>query len=59
MVADLVFAVVWVTAVTGFHRAVQGPTWAYYLLLGAGIPGYFVFVASLSVARTTAEQSDE
>ncbi len=55
MVTDLVFAVVWVTVVTGIHRAAAGPEWAYYLLLLAGVPAYFVFHASLSVAM--AEQS--
>jgi len=51
MVYDLVFAVVWVTAVTVLHGALQGPQWAYYLLLIAGVPAYFVFHASLAVAK--------
>ena len=56
IVYDLVFAVVWVTAVTVIHSALQGPEWAYYLLLLAGVPAYFVFQASLSAAK--ADSSD-
>lgn len=52
MVQDLLFAVVWVTVVTVIHQLLQGPEWAYYLLLLAGVPAYFVFFASLSAATT-------
>jgi len=54
MVYDLAFAVGWVTVVTVVHGLLQGPEWAYYLLLLTGIPTYFLFHASLSVA--TAER---
>lgn len=45
---DLVFAVVWVAAMTALHGVLAGPQWAYYLLLAAGIPAYFAFQFSLA-----------
>ena len=51
MVSDLVFALVWVTIVELFFNFVDGPTWARYLLLVAGIPAYFGFVYSLELAK--------
>lgn len=50
MVADLVFAVAWVTMVTVLFDVIPGPQWAYYLCLLAGIPAYFGFFISLEVA---------
>ncbi|WP_254840191.1 hypothetical protein [Natronomonas marina] len=51
MFTDLVFAVAWVTLVNVFFRFVDGPTWAYYLFMLAGVVAYFGFVSSLEVAR--------
>jgi hypothetical protein len=55
MVGDLVFAVVWVTLVNLFFRVVDGPTWAYYMFMAAGIVAYFGFVFSVEAAA----QADE
>ena len=51
IVFDLVFALVWVTIVSAFVTLVDGPTWARYLLLVAGIPAYFGFIYSLKMAK--------
>ncbi|WP_302082126.1 hypothetical protein [Salinibaculum rarum] len=51
MVFDLVFALTWVTIVSAFVAIVDGPTWARYLLLVAGIPAYFGFIFSLKLAK--------
>ncbi len=51
MATDLAFAVVWVTLVEVFFAFVDGPQWAYYLFMVAGIVAYFGFFASLD-ART-------
>ncbi|ELY57278.1 MULTISPECIES: hypothetical protein [Natronococcus] len=47
---DLVFAVSWVTMVEIIFRVLEGPTWAYYMFMLAGIVAYFGFVTSLEVA---------
>ncbi|MFU8867405.1 hypothetical protein [Natronococcus sp.] len=49
---DLVFAVSWVTMVEIIFRVLEGPTWAYYMFMLAGIVAYFGFVTSLETART-------
>jgi hypothetical protein len=51
MVFDMAFALVWVTVVVAFVTIVDGPDWARYLLLAAGIPAYFGFVYSLEWAK--------
>ncbi|MFC6836750.1 hypothetical protein [Halomarina ordinaria] len=51
MVVDLVFAVVWVTVVTALFDVLDGPTWAYYLCMLAGVVAYFTFFGSLDAAR--------
>ena len=51
VVFDLVFALVWVTVVSAFVTLVDGPTWARYLLLAAGIPAYFGFIYSMELAK--------
>lgn len=51
MVMDLVFAVVWVTLVSIIFDLVDGPQWAYYLFMFAGVVAYFGFFASLDAAR--------
>jgi len=56
MVFDMAFALVWVTLVVGFVTLVNGPDWAQYLLLAAGIPAYFGFVYSLELAKQTQNQ---
>ena len=55
MVADLLFALVWVTGVTIFFDVVDGPQWAYYLFMAAGIPAYFGFFFSLELALESQE----
>ena len=55
IVADLVFAVVWVAMVSALVELAGGPQWALYLLLLAGIPAYFVFFTSLEMARKSQE----
>ncbi|WP_246999954.1 hypothetical protein [Halosolutus gelatinilyticus] len=55
ILADLVFAIVWVTTVDLFFRLVDGPTWAYYMLMVAGVVAYFGFFTSLKVAKETQE----
>ncbi|MDG5761596.1 hypothetical protein QA600_19905 [Natronococcus sp. A-GB1] len=47
---DLVFAVSWVTMVEIIFRVLEGPTWAYYMFMLAGIVAYFGFVTSLEMA---------
>lgn len=51
MVVDLVFAVVWVTMVSVIFDVVQGPRWAYYLFMFAGVIAYFGFFSSLDAVR--------
>ncbi|MFD1588960.1 hypothetical protein ACFR9U_18430 [Halorientalis brevis] len=51
MVSDLVFALVWVTIVELFFNFVDGPTWAYYMFMLAGIVAYFGFFWSLELAK--------
>lgn len=51
MVVDLVFAVVWVTMVSVIFDVVQGPRWAYYLFMFAGVLAYFGFFSSLDAVR--------
>jgi hypothetical protein len=50
MVGDLVFALFWVTLVNAFFRLVEGPDWAYYLFMFAGVIAYFGFVFSAQAA---------
>lgn len=51
MMSDLVFALVWVTIVEIFFNFVEGPQWAYYLFMLAGIVAYFGFFWSLELAK--------
>ncbi|MFC4448793.1 hypothetical protein [Halorussus aquaticus] len=53
MVADFMFAVVWVAVVSVLFDVLQGPTWAYHLSLAGGVVAYFGFFASLEVAKET------
>ncbi len=41
MLTDLAFAVVWVTMVTVLFALLEGPRWAFYLCMLAGIVAYF------------------
>lgn len=50
MLGDLVFALVWVTLVDAFFRLVDGPTWAYYMMMVAGVVAYFGFIYSVQLA---------
>lgn len=51
MFVDLLFATVWVTAISVIFDVLQGPQWAYYLTMLAGVVAYFGFFASLEAAR--------
>ena len=51
MMSDLVFALVWVTIVEVFFNFVDGPQWAYYMFMLAGIVAYFGFFWSLELAK--------
>lgn len=51
IVFDLLFALIWVTLVSGFFQIVEGPQWAYYMLMLTGIPAYFVWVYSWAWAK--------
>lgn len=51
LVTDLVFAVVWVTIVTVVFEILDGPDWAYYAAMLAGVVAYFGFFASLEMAK--------
>ena len=49
---DLLFAIVWVTMVDVLFRVIDGPTYAYWMLMLAGIVAYFGFFASLEMAKS-------
>lgn len=51
MLVDLVFACSWVTMVTVLFRVLDGPEWAYYLCMLAGVIAYYGFFASVAIAR--------
>lgn len=57
LLTDLAFAVVWVTIVEVFFAVVDGPQWAYYMFMLAGIVAYFGFFASLD-ARKNGDESE-
>ena len=54
MLFDLVFAIAWVTVVSLLFEVVDGPQWAYYLCMAAGVAAYFGFVWSLDAAKEQA-----
>lgn len=47
LATDLVFAIVWVTFVEALFALVEGPQWAYYMFMLAGVIAYFGFFASV------------
>jgi hypothetical protein len=51
MLIDLVFACSWVTMVTILFSVLDGPQWAYYLCMLAGVIAYFGFFTSLAIVR--------
>ena len=51
MIVDLVFACSWVTMVTVLFSVLDGPQWAYYLCMLAGVIAYYGFFTSLAIAR--------
>lgn len=51
MVVDLVFALAWVTLVSVLVELLNGPEWAYYVLMFGGVVAYYGFFASLRAAR--------
>ncbi|WP_418282300.1 hypothetical protein [Halorubrum sp. DTA98] len=54
MVLDLLFALGWVGLVSLLFEFVfiGAPTWVFYMFMLAGIPAYFGFLVSLSIARS-------
>lgn len=54
ILTDLAFAVVWVTLVEALFTVVDGPTWAYYMFMLAGIVTYFGLIWSVSLATRDA-----
>lgn len=52
LLIDLVFAIVWVTAIDLLFRILEGPDWAYYMFMLAGIAAYFLFFANLELATS-------
>lgn len=48
---DLLFAILWVTAVDVFFQFVDGPTWAYYLFMLTGIAVYFGLLWNFELAH--------
>ncbi|WP_165874889.1 hypothetical protein [Natrarchaeobius oligotrophus] len=59
MVVDLAFAVAWVTMVHALFLVLDGPDWAYYGFMLAGVVAYFGFMGSLERARADRERSNE
>jgi hypothetical protein len=51
MLIDLVFACSWVTMVTVLFGVLDGPQWAYYLCMLAGVVAYYGFFTSLAIVR--------
>jgi hypothetical protein len=51
MLTDLVFAIAWVTLVNVIFELLDGPDWAYYMFMLAGIVAYFGMVWSFEIAR--------
>lgn len=51
MLIDLVFACSWVTMVSILFNVLDGPQWAYYLCMLAGVIAYYGFFTSLAIAR--------
>jgi hypothetical protein len=51
MLTDLVFAIARVTLVNVIFRVLDGPDWAYYMFMLAGIVAYFGMVWSFEVAK--------
>ncbi|APW99674.1 hypothetical protein CHINAEXTREME_18700 [Halobiforma lacisalsi AJ5] len=57
ILADLAFAVVWVTMVEVLFTFVDGPTWAYYACMFAGVVAYFGFVWNFELATSRQRSS--
>jgi len=53
MLTDLVFAILWVTGVDLIVRLLDGPDWARYMFMAAGIVAYFGLVWSFEAAKQT------
>lgn len=42
ILTDLAFAIAWVGLVTAFFDLTNGPQWAYYLCMFAGVVAYYL-----------------
>jgi hypothetical protein len=53
MFYDLVFALAWVTSVSLLYNGLftGAPQWVLYMFMLAGVPAYYGFVLSLSMAK--------
>ena len=47
ILTDLAFAIVWVTGVSVLFGVTDGPQWAYYLFMIAGVVAYFGFMGPI------------
>ena len=56
ILTDLAFAVVWVTIVEIIFYALEGPQWAYYACMAAGVVAYFGFVWNFELATSQQKQ---
>lgn len=50
LLLDLTFAILWVTMVELLFTVFEGPDWAYYMFMLAGVVAYFGLVWSLEAA---------
>ena len=48
---DLAFAIIWVSLVELLFQVIDGPTYAYYMLMLAGIIAYFGLFWNLELAK--------
>lgn len=56
ILTDLAFAIAWVTIVELFFSLVDGPTWAYYMFMLAGVVAYFGLIFSFKMAVAQQDQ---
>lgn len=56
MLTDFAFAVAWVTIVTVFFDLVDGPRWAYYMFMAAGVVAYYLMYGMSEAAVAGAEE---
>lgn len=55
ILVDLLFAIAWVTLVDVLFQVVQGPTWAYYMMMLTGVVVYFALFWNFELAESAYE----